>query len=107
MIPPHLTDNIALYVVGTLALVLIGVLAMVMRAIVRGDLVPKATVESNTAELRDRIAAQASALVALTNTNSTLVTTNATQADSISDLADAAHLQVRIGEALHKQLEEA
>ena len=93
-----------LYVLLVILLALVSVMGMVMRAIVRGDLLPKDTVDRMTTELRDRVSAQASALEALTSTNTTLVAANATQTDSIADLADAAHLQVRIGEALHRQL---
>lgn len=98
------TDDAALLVVGSLALLIISILGLCIRAILRGELLPRKTVDAMVSERDARISAQAAALEALTATNTTLVQANATQADSISDLADAAHLQVRIGEALHKQL---
>lgn len=96
----------ALYVLLVIVLALVSVVGLMMRSIIKGDLVPKATVDLTTAQLRERVTVQTAALSTLTDANVTLVATNATQATSLSDLAEAAHLQVKIGEALHRQLVE-
>lgn len=97
---PH-TDNVSLYVVGGLAVVLIGVLGAVMRAITRGDIVPRSTLNAMIAERDARIAAQAAALEAATVLTTEQEHTIATQAASISDFGEAQRLNVRVANALH------
>ncbi|MGC5249486.1 hypothetical protein ACPXB3_21480 [Gordonia sp. DT219] len=101
---PH-TDNIALYVVGVLAVVLIGVLGLVLRSIVKGDLVPRHTVNSWMVERDHRIAAQARALDAATVLTTEQARTISAQADSIADFGEAQRLQVRVAAALHRVAE--
>lgn len=105
MIPAPPTDDMALYVVGALALLLITVLGLVMRAIIKGDLVPKKTVEEMAARDRDRITAQAGALDSIPAAMTELTAAQKSLADSFDDLADAAQLQVRVADALHRQVE--
>lgn len=107
MIPTPPTDDVALYVVGALALLLIGVLGLVMRAIVRGDLLPRKTVDEMRARDADRINAQADALASIPSAITELTTTQKSLSDSFGDLADAAQLQVRLADALHRQVEGA
>lgn len=106
-IPTPPTDDVALYVVGGLALVLISILGLVMRAIVKGDLVPKKTVEAIQTRDGERIAAQADALASIPGALTELTGTQKSLSDSFGDLADAAQLQVRLADALHRQVEEA
>lgn len=105
---PH-TDNVSLYVVGGFAVVLIGILSAVMRAITRGDLVPRSTMDSRIADrdaeiarITARVDAQAAALEAATVLTAEQAHTIATQADSISDFSEAQRLHVRVANALHK-----
>lgn len=102
---PPITDNVALYVVGALALLLISVLGLVIRAIVRGDLLPRSTLESMTTERDQRIAAQARALEAATVLTAEQAHTIAAQAGSISDFGEAQRLQVRVAAALQQVTE--
>lgn len=102
---PPITDNVALYVVGALALLLISVLGLVIRAIVRGDLVPRRVLDAMTVERDQRIAAQAHALDAATVLTVEQSRTISAQADSISDFGEAQRLQVRVAAALHQVTE--
>ncbi|RPA58617.1 hypothetical protein EF294_15790 [Gordonia oryzae] len=102
---PPITDNVALYVVGVLALLLISVLGLVIRAIVKGDLLPKGTVDRWLVELDQRIAAQAKALDAASELTIEQGHTIRAQADSISDFGEAQRLQVRVAAALHQVTE--
>lgn len=104
---PH-TDNVSLYVVGGFAVVLIGILSAVMRAITRGDLVPRSTMDSRLADRDAEIAritawvdAQAAALEAASILTAEQTRTIATQAGSISDFGEAQRLNVRVANALH------
>lgn len=102
---PPITDNVALYVVGALALVLISILALVMRAIVRGDLVPRKTADDNRARDAERITAQAAALDAATELTTEQSRTIVTQADAIADFGEAQRLTQRVAAALHQVTE--
>lgn len=105
MIPIPPTDNVALYVLAALSLVLIGVLGLVLRSIIRGDLVPRQSVERERARDTDRIGSQAAALAEIPPALTELASAQSSLADSFDDLADAAKLQVRIADALHRQVE--
>jgi cell division protein FtsB len=96
-----------LYALLLIVVLLIGVVGLVIRAIVDGRLVPKATVDALVAERDNRITAQAEALVSLTDTNATLVATNAKLTDAVDDLAEASHMNLKVSQALHGQLKEA
>ena len=105
MIPtPPVTDNVALYVVGALALVLISILALVMRAIIRGDLVPKRTVDAMAAEKDARITEQAATIKTATTLTTEQGHTLSTQADALADFGESQSLNVRVMQALQGNL---
>lgn len=93
-----------LYVLLVIVLALVSVMGLVVRSIIRGELVPRATVERLIVERDARIAAQASALEAATVLTAEQSHTISTQADSISDFGEAQRLNVRVAQALHAQV---
>lgn len=100
-----LTESMALYVVGSLALILIGILGLVMRSIINGHLLPRNTVIEMRERDAERISAQAETLAVLQPAVLEITSTQQSLSASFTDLANAAALQVKLAEIIHKTVE--
>lgn len=104
-----------IYVTLVIALAVVSMMGLVVRSIIRGELIPKATVEREAAERNERIDTQAAernaridAQAAALESAAALIAeqshTIREQADAISDFGEAQRLNVRVAQALHDQV---
>ena len=84
--------------------VLLLVVVFGVRALIKGDLVPRSHVELMVAERDARITAQAEALKAAPKLAIEQQAAITTLTDSVRDFAEASQLQVRVARAMHDNL---
>ena len=91
-------------ILGAICLMLITLVGLGVRSLITGKLVPQATVDREKADLTQQVAAQAETIKMAADYTAQLAETLRMQAGSIEDFSEATRLNVRVAEALRKNL---